>query len=167
MNLFSPDELLKAMDANVAQWKEAGQKITRFISKDPWHPYEIIATGPQGLCVIFHWSGADALGGEEVEGLTLATQKLEVFLSFNLGLTAQPSAALTQGTDARPSLLKLVGLLQRRIRSMDFRGETDVRRFFRWSGTEPVVTPDGIPLAAYKLKFELDTDVEELEPQET
>ena len=167
MNLYSPDELLKAIDANLALWKEAGQKINRFISKDPWHPYELITTGPQGLCLVLHWAGATALGGEVAEGLTLATQKIEVFLSFNLGLMAQPEAALIKGNDSRPSLLKLINLLQRRVRSMDFRDETDVRRFFRWTATQPFSAPDGTPLAAYKLSFELDTDVEELEPQET
>jgi len=49
---------------------------------------------------------------------------------------------------------------------MDFGDETDVRRYFRWTGTQPFSTPDDVPLAAYKLSFELDTDVEELEPQE-
>lgn len=166
MNLCSPDDLLQAVNSNLARWTEAGRKLTIYVAKDPWHPYELIAAGPQGLCVILCWAGAEALGDGEAADLTLATQKLEVYLSFNLGLTAQPSAALTAGTAERPSLLALVSLLTRRLRSLDFKDEARVQRFMRWAGTEPVTTPDGIPLAAYKIKFELDTDVEELETQE-
>jgi len=166
MNLFSPDQLMLALNQYLADWTEAGQKVTRFIAKDPWHPYELIAGGPNGLCVVLSWAGASPLGNEEAEGLTLATQKLDVFLSYNPGLSVAPDDALVKGTDTRPSLLKLVGLLSRRILSMKFSDESDVRPYFRWAGTSPVTAPDGTPLRAFRMQFELDTDVEEPQPQE-
>jgi hypothetical protein len=166
MNLFSPDELVRAVDARLAAWTVPGYKIARYLAKDPWHPYEIIAAGPRGLCVILKWSGAVAFGDDEAEDLTLARQRLELFLSWNFGLAAKPEQALTLGDGERPSLLKTVALLIRRVREMDFKNESDVARFFKWKATEEVVTPEGVPLAAYKITFELDTDVEETEPQE-
>ena len=166
MNLYSPDQLLLAMDKHLAFWNDAGQKVTRFIARDPWHPYELIATGPAGLLLVLSWAGARPLGNDEAEGLTLATQQIEVFLGYNPGLSVKPDAALVEGTAAKPSLLKLVGLLTRRIGSMDFKDESDVRSFFRWAGTEQFVAPEGTPLRSFRIKFELDTDVEEPEPQE-
>lgn len=166
MNLYSPDELLTAVKDHLSTWDEAGQKISLFVAKDPFHPYELLAAGPNGLIIVLAWGGADPLGNDEADDLTLATQKVEVFLGYNPGLQAQPDASLIQGSPERPALLKLQGLLTRRLREMDFQDETDVRRFFRWAGTHPVVMPDGIPMRAFKMILELDTDVEETPPQE-
>jgi hypothetical protein len=154
MHGIRPDQILvyakRAIDAIVRRNKGAVS-----IAKDPWNVLELLAESPAGFRCILHWAGDKLLGDQEE--LPLLTSRLEVILSYNLGLTATAESALVEKSPLtdRPSLLRLVAIVRERVLQKlwpaDFTEEQ-----IRYVGTDPVGTPEGIPLAAYRLVFELD-----------
>jgi hypothetical protein len=154
MNAYTPAQLLALYQADLNTWAMI-KKAKLSIAKDPWHVLELLAESPAGLRLILHWAGDDSLGDQN-EAIGSANH-LEVIVSYNLGLTAKPDAALTQDQPNRPALLKLVSDIRERVLSLFIPdAETAVSLSARYSGCETVTTPEGLPLAAYKLKFEFD-----------
>jgi hypothetical protein len=145
-------EILKRLYDDIVSWGKVGKLVS--LARDPFDVLEILAQGPQGFRVILHWAGEQEVGGQPQ--LPIVQHRIEAILSYNLGLTATPDLALLSKGPAndRPALLDLVEELRRRIASYNFPdGETDV--FMAYVGCDPFVTPDGVPLAAYKLTFTL------------
>jgi hypothetical protein len=130
------------------------------IAKDPWHVMEMLANSPRGLRLIVHWAGDDPLGDEPAD--PMETQSIEVITGYSLGLKASVDAALVENTADRPSLLKIVSEVKVRVLSMVFRAPNASDGLFRYGGTKPEETPEGVPLAAYRSKFELDTTMPEI-----
>lgn len=159
---YSPDALTRLVRDDLEGW-DAPQAAKVSIAKDPWHVLEILADSPRGLRFIVHWAGEEALGEEPAA--PLETQRVEVIVAFALGLRSTPDAALVENQPDRPSLLKTVAAVKRRVLEMQFAADAS-EGLFRYRGTEPVETPEGVPLAAYRLRFELDTAMDDLQGRE-
>ena len=154
MNAFTPAEILALYQADLQIWARANKALVS-IAKDPYHVLELLYETPAGLRLILHWAGDDALG--EQEEAIGSNNKLEVIVSYNLGLMAKTDAALVQAQPNRPALLTLVSDVRLRVLSLSVPDdETGVDLAARHAGCETVTTPEGVPLAAYKLKFEFD-----------
>ena len=154
MNAYSPAELLNLYKTDLNDWASKNKAVV-FIAKDPWNILELLAQSPAGMRIILAWAGDQALG-EQVQAIG-STNKLEVILSYNLGLTVQPDAALLQASADRPALLDIISDLRNRVLSLCVPdAETGVDLSARYVEGDIVTTPDGIPLSAYKLKFEFD-----------
>jgi hypothetical protein len=154
MNAYSPAQLLSLYDADLKVWASAN-KAAMSIAKDPWNVLELLCATPVGLKLILHWAGDDNLGDqEEAFG---SNNKIEMTLGYNMGLTAHPDQALLTAQPNRPALLTLINTVRERVLSLCVTdAETDVELSARYAGCETVTTPEGVPLAAYKLKFEFD-----------
>ena len=150
------DEIVAAMQADLLPWVTT-QKGKLSIAKDLWNVLEILCQGPQGLQVIVAWAGDSEEGGQDQE--PLSTNNLEVVIGYNLGLDAAPDAGLVKSTVARPSLLKLVDDLRAHVLTLQF-PEDETSQFLAYGGTVPVTMPNGIPLAAYRIRTRLTTKVE-------
>lgn len=154
MDGLRPDQILRyaktAVNSVVAR-----NKGKTLIAKDPWNVLELLAESPSGFRCILHWAGDKLLGDQE--DLPLVTTRLEVILSCNLGLTADAQTALVEESNitARPSLLNIVSTIRERILQKLWPASYTEEQI-RYVGTEPVGTPEGVPLAAYRLAFELD-----------
>ena len=145
------DEILSKLYDALSEWG-ADNNATVSIARDPFHVLEILAGNPQGFRLVAHWAGDDNVS--QHFGLPLVDHKLEVIFSYNLGLTVKPDLALITGSQTRPALYALVDLVRALVLGLAFPdGETGT--YAEYTGTETVVTPDGIPLAAYRLKFHL------------
>jgi hypothetical protein len=103
-----------------------------------------------------HWAGDTNIS--DLDELTLSDNDLQVILSYNLGLLARRDLALITGTTARPPLYDLVDELRSYLLSLRY-PEIQTGSYLVYAGSEPVVTPDGVPLAAHRLRFKLKTDV--------
>jgi hypothetical protein len=161
---YTPDVLTRAVRDHLAGLKVAGMKPAASVAKDPWHVIEILMTSPRGLRLVTHWAGEEPLGDEPEA--PLSTQRVEVIVGYALGLKSSADAALVENTDERPSLLRIVAEVRGRVLSMAFGAGDASEGLFRYRGAEPVETPEGVPLAAYRLKFELDTTMPEIRPVE-
>lgn len=134
----------------------AAHKAAPSIARDPYDVLELLTIGPAGMRLVLHWAGDDALG-EQTEA-PLATQALEVVLGYNLGLSAQQDSALIQPGAGRPALLQLVSDLRQAVLALEFPTEVTMS-YLAYAGCKPVVTPEGIPLAAYRMAFTLDASI--------
>jgi hypothetical protein len=147
----SPADILKPLHTALTPWV-AEKKGVLSIAKDPYHVLELLAESPVGHRVILAFAGDTGMGDQPQIPLAKAT--IEVVLSYNLGLTAKPDEALITARGDRPSLLALVHDVRMRVLGIRFPDEiTDVH--IAYGGCEPVVTPDGVPLAAYRMQFSL------------
>jgi hypothetical protein len=73
---------------------------------------------------------------------------------YHLGLTAKPDLALIQPIGNRPPLYQSLDDLRTLILNLQF-GSEQTGQYLEYRSIEPVITPDGVPLAAYRLSFGL------------
>jgi hypothetical protein len=144
-------QILAALYAALQVWGASlGAVVT--IARDPFQVLEILAASPEGFRLVIHWAGDENISDHDA--LPLAENRLEVILSYNLGLTARPDLALIQGPGARPALLDQVDSLRAFVLGVQYpAGQTGT--YAVYAGTKPFTTPEGIPLAAYVLAFKL------------
>jgi hypothetical protein len=149
-----PDQVIKYLH-NALEPFARSNRGTPHIAKDPWHVLELLAENPAGFRIIVHWAGDKNAGNRDgVENLPLVTAILQVILSNNLGLTASPEQALVDAVPGRQPLLRLLGKAREKV--MRITWPEDLCDPIRYVGTDPVGTPEGVPLAAYMMTFELD-----------
>ena len=150
---MTPDKILLALKTDLeARWA-ASNKARVSLASDPWNVLELLVNGPAGLLLVLHWAGEDQLGDQEQA--PLATQKIDVILACNLGPEIEKGSGLVKDTPQRQALLALVASLRDEILSLTCPDE-ETGTYFAYAGAEGVTTPEGIPLAAWKLSFRLD-----------
>ncbi len=159
MSEYSPDLVLQKFHDVAQRWAKKNGGLTS-VATDAFHVLEILAESPLGLRVIVHWAGDVAVDEEQCD-IAFVTHTIEIILSFNLGLTAKPESGVMANREDRKSLLKNLSILKGNIRGMKLPDE-ETSGTPRYVGCEPVVTPEGVPLAAYRMSFKLDTREEEL-----
>lgn len=150
---YTPDTMLAELERDLSPWVRS-QKGVLSLARDPYHFLELLAESPAGWRAVLHWDG-EANPGDDGRTGVFATQKLSLGLTKNLGLTAKPDEALVKKALANPAFLRLVALVRERVRSYVWPDEV-TSRYTLYTGCDPVVLPDsGLPLAAYRLNFEL------------
>ena len=145
------DQILGKLHHALAVWAQP-RKARVDIARDPFHVLEILGENPQGFRLIVHWAGDDNIS--DVMEIPLVDHKLEVIFSYNLGLTAKPDLALVHAQQNRPALYELLDDVRTEVLGLAFPDE-QTAIYAQYTGTEAVITPDAIPLAAYRLRFHL------------
>lgn len=157
---YTPDRLTRLVRDALKGLNAEGAQPTISVAKDPWNVIEILTDAPRGVRLVVHWAGEEALGDEPAA--PLVTQRIEVIVGYALGLRAGVDAALVENLENRPALLRLVALVRERVLAMTFTDAYASEGIFRYRGCDPVETPDGVPLAAYRLRFEMDTSMTDI-----
>ena len=135
------------------------------IARDPWHVLELLVESPAGFRIVLHWAGDSELGGDP--RLPLVTNNIEIIVSYNLGLTAVPDISLISAqASGRPALLDLVDQVRERVLSQEWPADITYG-IAQYQSCEPVTLPDGMPLAAYRLRFGIDAAITEYSPTNT
>jgi hypothetical protein len=168
------DQLVKLPYQAMKTWAEA-RKGRATVARDPLDVLILLTQGPAGFLVIFLWDGdsASEIGADEtdvdqsgaVEVHPPATNRIEVIIGRNLGLDVRKDWALIAERDGRAPLLKLVNEARAKMLALVYPDDATSLRRFVYRGCDSVSLPDGFPLAAYKLRFELvaTVDVEDEE----
>jgi hypothetical protein len=149
------DQIVAQLKAGVDSYA-TGISGRTSIARDPFNVFELLKANTQGYLVILHWGGDENIAEDAPESVVLLRHKLEVIIGFSLGLTARPDAALIQTVGARPPLFQQVDNLRQLLMGFTFptdSGQTAGQ--LSYIGTHPVVTPDGVVMAAYQLNFGL------------
>ena len=152
-----PDQIVTAIVNGLTAWAKK-QKAKTSVARDPFEVMELLAADTPGLRLVVHWVGDDPLG-EQMEQAPLVTNTLEIILGLNLGLTATPDKALVSGSPTRPALYQLISDLRVVVLAVEFPSEATAS-YLAYAGCKPMVTPEGVPLAAYALRFTLDTAIQ-------
>ena len=152
-NALTITEIVKAYAEDIGAWaKERGGKA--FFARDPAEPYELIAgMGPNDFRVVVMWAGDKEFGGNILQHLDKHT--IEIWIGRSRGLAADPNGQIVYPAGDKPALLDLVESAKQRVLEMLFPRES-TREHSQYAGTDPVTTPSGIPMAAYKITVTLD-----------
>jgi hypothetical protein len=147
-------DIIAALRETVEPWiNENGGVCT--IAKDPWHAYELIASGPRGLICVIGYGGRSLLDGPQ--GNPLAQMRFELVIGNGMGLDADTGAAVYQAIGDRPALTDLLDTLTQKVSEINLAlvsaGTTTPR--FLFQGDEPFEIPNGLRLAAFRLTFNL------------
>lgn len=125
-----------------------------FLARDPAEPYEILSgMGPVDFRSVVNWAGDREFGGNVMQHLDRHT--IEVWIGRGRGLAADPNRSLVYPDGLKAPLLDLVEKCKQRILELKFPAEV-TRKYTAYVGTEPVTTPDGLSMAAYKTSFTVD-----------
>lgn len=150
---LEPDHLLNLLEEDLTPWVKELRGLLS-VAADPWNFLELLAESPQGWRGVLHWDGDEALS-ENALGGCFVKNRFSFGVTCQKGLSARAEQALHKvRPGGAPSLLKLVGLARLRLRTFAFPADVS-ERFVRYAGCDPVVLPDGTPLAGYRLRFEL------------
>lgn len=150
---YTPAALLNELADDLKPWVE-GKKGTLSVARDPYHFLELLAESPAGWRAVLHWDGDANLADDPQTG-AFCPQKISVGVTANLGLTAEAGQSLRKASASRPALLTLLAEVRDRVRGYAWPDEI-TGRYSLYKGTEAIVLPDsGIPLAGYRLTFEL------------
>jgi hypothetical protein len=146
-------QIIRTYFEDISQWARE-QGGAPFLARDPAEPYELIAgMGPNDFRVVLNWSGDKEFGSNILQHLDRHT--IEVWLGRGRGLAADPNRSLVYTDGEKKALLDLVESCKQRVLELKFPVEV-TRKYTGYVGSDPVTTPDGISMAAYKLSFTLD-----------
>jgi len=160
---MSPDLIIEKARAALASWAPAkGARIS--LARDPFDVLELLTVGPREALIVLAWGGDEPYdlglgetdaGSDDDNVSPVATQIIEVTVGQGLGLDAIKDWGLIAGKGSRPSVLKRVANVRGFMLSLLFPDDETTMRRFSYRGCDPWSTPDGIPLAAFKLRFGL------------
>jgi len=129
------------------------------IAKDPFHVLELLLLTPDGFLVVVHFAGDDDLGQSRYTGVIKL--KLEVFVSQQRGLAAEPGSELVGPTEGEDPLYVLIAKVRAFIRTIEFPDDGTTSGTIWYKGSEPVAGPEGATFNAYRLRFEINGAVSE------
>lgn len=149
---LSPADIITKLQTQLAAWVTAKKGLLS-IAEDPWHVLELLAETPVGFRVILHWAGDRNAADDIDDGIDNHT--VEVIVSKNRGLAAKRGDHLVEPR-AGVALLVLVGQVKAKIKGSFALWEQEITQGeIEYRGCEPVTTPEGVPLDAYRLSWSL------------
>lgn len=170
------DQIVKTLHDELEDWARSRQMRVS-MARDPFDVLEVLAIGPRDAVIIVADAGDEPvdpdLGDVDREDGVVGpvNQLLEVTVGQGLGLDVVKDWRLIAGRGNRKSVLRHVNEVRAFVLSLVYPDNDETTRRLSYRGREPVVTPEGVPLAAYKLRFGLiasvdvdaDHDADELE----
>jgi len=132
------------------------------VARDPIDVLSLLVTGPRGFILVLHYAGgtlrsdiaADESSGTDAETVNaVGDERFEIAIGQAMGLSAGKDMNIFAAIADRPALMRRVNDLRARVTALLFPDDGSTLRRFRWTGTDPLMLPDGTPLAAYKLTF--------------
>lgn len=149
---YTPDTLLLELHEDLSAFLAANRGALS-VAAEMYDFLQLLTESPAGWRVVLLWEGEENPGDDAQAGC-FPTQRFSLGVTANLGLTASPEIGLIKPSASRPALLQLVAAVRDYVRGHVFRGEVSTK-YPLYKGADPVVLPDGMPLKAYRLRFEL------------
>jgi len=153
MDALTITQIVRVYFNDIAKWaREVGGKA--FFARDPAEPYELIAgMGANDFRVVVNWAGDQEFGGNRLHHLD--RHKIEIWIGRTRDLQADPNGQILNAAGAKPALLDLVEAAKQRVLELQLPREI-TREHTIYVGTDPVTTPAGISMAAYKITVTID-----------
>jgi hypothetical protein len=151
---MTPAQLLQLLRAALATWLQ-GRGGNLSIASDAWHALELLVNAGTGPRIVLRWDG-DSQDADQDAGIV--KHRLSVIVSAARGLAATPGQQLVDGTTSRPPLYAVVSAVRAVVRAIEYpAGLTSGA--LRYAGCQAATTPEGVPLDAYELHFEIDASL--------
>ena len=163
---MGPDRIVELLTKAIEAWTK-GDTLRRakvLPARDPFDVLELLLVSLEKALIVVLWNGdqPEDIGQDADTGdVGPARNSIEVTVGCGLGLDASRDWRLILGKGDRKSVIGRVADVRAFVLSIHFpeADQTTLQRF-AYRGCEPVVTPDGVPLAAYKLRFEIVSTVD-------
>jgi hypothetical protein len=152
---MTPALLLQTLRTGLAAWAQT-HRAALSIASDAWNALELLASGPASLRIILRWDG-DSQDADQDAGIV--KHKIAVIVSGARALLAQQGQHLVDGSAATGKpLYESVSAVRAVVRSLEFPGGI-TSGALRYAGCQPFTTPEGVPIDAYELLFEIDASI--------
>lgn len=118
---------------------------------------EVLTTGPRGFLCIMEWLGEDSFAEDNQPYIGVVRFELGIYVAVNPGINgggARPGEGLWLSESGR-TLLDRVEQVRARVREIRLEHDETHSREFDYRSCRQVLTPDGLPLAAYRMEFGL------------
>lgn len=146
-------DLVEIFRGRLQDWC-SGRGAKEEFASDAWSALMALAASPQGLIAVAYWGG-DEDNGQRVN---ICANSLRIVLSRNQGLGADPAGNLV-GTATKEPLFALVDSLRRHMLGLRF-PEPSTSGRIEYLGASAFALPDGAPLDAYELRFEITATID-------
>lgn len=157
-----PEHIILPLQDRLVAFSEGWGHVS--LAADPFNVFEQLTTGPNGTLIVLHWAGDTPAGSTRQSPFVRNT--LEVYVGRNKGLTLDPNETLYREDiyDQEQPLSRQVADVREHLRAYSYdapTGAPDTRgeRALSYGGCDPVILPSGLPLATYKLSFNLVTSL--------
>lgn len=144
-------EILQALHADLAPYV-AAQHGDLSISGTYVETLDLLAAKPGGFLCIMEWLGEE--NPDDLGFVGVMSQEIGIYVSINPGLPAQRGKALWASPGGK-TLLEHINRIRDRVREIRLPDNEDTDREFNYRECRQVVTPEGIPLRAYRLLFRI------------
>ena len=158
---MQPQQILKPLRASLEDFSQGWGHVS--LAEDPFNVFEQLTAGPHGTLIVLHWDGDEPAG--QTRQSPFVRNRLEVYVGRNKGLSLDPGDTLVnRDFDGEKPLFELVSDVREHIRSFDYNDQPEVpdtmhERSLSYGGTQSVILPSGLPMAAQKLTFNLITSL--------
>lgn len=160
---MTPDQMLKPLLAALHAWADAWAQIE--IAKDPNNALELIAQGmegPHGYNIVLLWNGDDPTDDNDL--VPIVDNTIEIFVGRNEGLSLDPNDTLVRDVGDEKATYQVTSDVREFVRGFDYGDYPEVpqeltEKRLGYRGGSPVALPEGVPLAAYSLRFRLTTSL--------
>jgi len=150
-DLVTTDKLTAALVRVLAEWaRQQPGNMTVHRATDPWNAVELLCQGPTDYRVVVEYAGDEPQGDGPFS--LISEHRWDVYLAVPLGLHADPAHVLTHGTPARPALLRMLDELKAFCLCLRWPEEL-TESLMKYGGSEGATLPDGLPLAAYRMRL--------------
>lgn len=152
---ISIPELIRGLYEYLAAWCKT-RRVQIKVARDPWHSVFLLTQAPQGSMLVLHWAGDSEFGNNL--HCPVSRNRFEITLTRPVGPEEEPSRRDFQGAAGGESLLGLLNELREKVLTYSPPAGATAGRV-RYKSADPVTTPQGFPLSAYKLTVEIDAGV--------
>lgn len=115
---------------------------------------EVLTAGPRGFLCILEWLGEDNPSDANQAYIGIMRQEIGIYIAIHPGLPLRRGESLWLSADGR-TLLERTAQVRDRIRQIRLEDDQGSTREFDYRGSRQVLTPDGLPLRAYRLEFHI------------
>ena len=151
-----PGVLLEVMKVDLTSFL-VPYRGTVSVCEDGARALEAMMQPPDGPCCVLFYTG-ETNPDENPHGNGVAQAQFSITCVYNVALTASPQSAKSlQTKDGNPSALRLATLVKRRVFAWRFPASKAYpsESSIIYHGCDAAVEPDGIPMAAYTMRFSL------------
>jgi len=146
-------DLLLTLHGDLKPFIEATHKGKLTVSGTYVETIDVLSVSPASFLCILEWLGEEAQDPEN--DLGIARQEIALYLAINPGLAIKKGEVLWLSENGK-TLLERCNQIRDRVRQIRLRDDEENDRTFTYRECRQVVTPDGIPLRAYRLLFNID-----------
>jgi hypothetical protein len=144
--------ILRAIHDDLQPFVETQLKGKLSISGTYVETLDVLSVSQSGFLCIMEWLGEASTSEEGQPYVGVVRNEVGIYLAINPGLPIKRGQALWL-SDTGHTLLERCNQIRDRVREIVLPDNEDTSREFDYRECRQVVTPDGIPLRAYRLAF--------------